>query len=271
MPTRGWWQPARGPALAAALAVATACGPLLAQGAAQPDRIWSLDSLRSGFCIHFLIQPESAATLFPGAQLREARGITGLHPALRRLIQDTPDVGTWIPSQFCIYHFGSTASGGHTYSDRKHAQPQTIAFWTAQAPAGVPATVRLLTSNSGLSGSVRALGLSIQVIKSHVGKVPQSTDDRYELKYDGSELTWDGHATGDSTAAAPLNAAWMVTNRAGRPVHLQMTVPGLGSRLMVGALRVEGKGELARALIASPIRIVGPLVWGGSGEVMFAP
>jgi hypothetical protein len=38
---------------------------------------------------------------------------------------------------------------------------------------------------------------------------------------------------------------------------------------MVGALRVEGKDDLAKALQASPIRMLGPAFWGGSGEVTF--
>ena len=37
-----------------------------------------------------------------------------------------------------------------------------------------------------------------------------------------------------------------------------------------GALRIEGKGELAQVLTASPIRYVGPIVWGGSGSMTFA-
>jgi hypothetical protein len=41
------------------------------------------------------------------------------------------------------------------------------------------------------------------------------------------------------------------------------------SRALVGSLRVEGKGDLAKLLKASPIRFVGPLYRGGGGELRF--
>jgi hypothetical protein len=38
---------------------------------------------------------------------------------------------------------------------------------------------------------------------------------------------------------------------------------------MAGSLRVEGKGDFADAVKASPIRFVGPALLGGGGELAF--
>jgi hypothetical protein len=38
---------------------------------------------------------------------------------------------------------------------------------------------------------------------------------------------------------------------------------------MVGFLRVEGKDDFAKAIMASPIRFVGPARIGGGGEFAF--
>ena len=48
-----------------------------------------------------------------------------------------------------------------------------------------------------------------------------------------------------------------------------MTLSPSFSRAMVGALKIEGKDALAKALKASPTRFAGPAYWGGGGSVAF--
>ena len=128
----------------------------------------------------------------------------------------------------------------------------------------------LLVSNSRLDNSLKSIGMRADGIRCAFGKVPGSSDDRYEIRYDRTTLIWDGRTTGDSTAAPAITPGWVARARGGRLLSVEQQLEPVGARLMVGALRIEGKGELAQALTASPIRYVGPIVWGGSGTMTFA-
>lgn len=265
----------RWPWLAAAALFAIVPNPLGAQGSASgpaPESVWSLDTLRSGFCVHFLADPATAVQrTFRGVTPVPAGSTESLHPALKGVVESSPEFAAWIPEQLCIMQYASVRVGSRVYRDTRHGKSQVVGIWAVSAPAGAEGSVALLTNNSRLSNSVKYLGVGVGVIHTEFGKVPESTDDRYEIRYSGTTLTWDGHASGDSTAAPPEDRRWTVPGRNGRVLGVRQQVDAAGARLLVGALRVEGKGELARALIGSPIRYVGPLVWGGSGTVTFTP
>lgn len=261
--------PVRWLATAAVLAIAPGALPAQQSGAA-PESVWSLDTLRSGFCVHFLVDPKAATQrTFRGIVPVPAASAESLNPALKRLVENSPEFASWIPEQFCIFQFSSVRVGSRVLRDTKHGRSQVVGLWAMSAPAAAQGSVVLLTGNSHLSTTVRALGVDVGVIKTAFGKVPESTDDRYEIRYSGTALTWDGHASGDSTAAPVLDRSWTVSGRNGRVLRVAERLDAAGARFLVGALRVEGKGELARALIGSPIRYVGPLVWGGSGSITF--
>jgi hypothetical protein len=208
---------------------------------------------------------------FRGVTPVPASSTESLHPALKRVVEASPEFAAWIPEQLCIMQFSSVRAGSRVFRDAKHGKSQVVGVWAMSAPAGALGSVALLTNNSRLSNSVKYLGIGVDVIRTEFGKVPESTDDRYEIRYSGTTLTWDGHASGDSTAAPPVDRRWTVPGRNGRVLGVRQQIDAAGARMLVGALRVEGKGELARALVGSPIRYVGPLVWGGSGSVTFTP
>ena len=255
-----------------ALTAPVALGAQAGNRPPQPAETWSLDTLRSGYCIHFLADPATVANgIFRGAQPLPASATEALNPALRRAIQDSPEFAAWIPSQFCSYQFAAVRMGDTELRDRKHGRPQTLAVWSIASPAEAPRSAVLLVNNSRLSMSVRWLGIGIDVLRSEFGKVPESSEDRYVIKYDRTTLTWDGHATGDSTGMAMRQRSWRVPARNGQLAIVRLRLGPSGSRAMAGSLRIEGKGELARMLMASPTRFVGPLVWGGSGDITFLP
>lgn len=240
--------------------------------AASPSETWELKTLRSGFCIHFLADPALASRgAFEGAQLITAAADDSLHPALRRAIQASPEFATWIPSRFCFYQFASIHAAGKDFTDSRPDRAQVIAVWSMPVAANARKHQFLITNNSHLALTVRTLGLSTDILSSSFGKVPESTEDRYIIKYDGALLTWDGHPTGDSTAAAPVDQRWTSPGRNGKAYVVREQIEPAGARLLVGSLRIEGKGELARLLTGSPIRYVGPLVWGGSGQITYTP
>ena len=258
--------------LAAAASGVLPCALRAQQAGSAPEAVWNLDTLRSGFCIHFLVDPRTATQrAFRGVATVPAASAAALHPALKRVVEGSPDLASWIPEQFCILQFSSIRVGRSVLRDTKHGRSQVVGMWAISAPADALGSVVLLTNNSHLSSTVRALGVPVDGMKTEFGKVPESTDDRYEIRYSGTTLTWDGHASGDSSAAPVLDRSWAVSGRNGRVLRVTERLDAAGGRFLVGALRVEGKGELARALIASPIRYVGPLLWGGSGSITFTP
>jgi len=245
-------------------------GPLRAQRQAPPGVTWTLDTLRSGFCVHFLADPAASSRgVFRGVAQLSARETPGLHPVLKRVIEASPEFSSWIPQRFCVLQFAAVRLGNYELRDTKHGRPQVVASWSTSARPDAPGAVALLVNNSRLSNSLKSIGMGADVLRSEFGKVPESTDDRYEIRYDGSLLTWDGHASGDSTAAASLDRDWVTPGRNARTLAVEQRLSPVGARLMVGALRIEGKGALAQALTASPIRYVGPIVWGGSGSMAF--
>ena len=265
-------------ALAWAMVVGGLAAGSAAGGSAQsareatPSERWSLNTLRSGFCVHFLADPAQAGRgIWRGAALISAAADDSLHPALRRVLKDSPEFGAWIPSQLCFYQFASIDVGGKKFVDNKHGRSQSIVVWSMPVAGRDRIPVVLLTNNSHVSSTVNRFGIRVDGMSSAFGKVPESTDDRYTIKFGKTLLTWDGHPTGDSTAAPAVDRTWTTPGRNGKVYRVHEEIQPASARLLVGALSVQGKGDLARLLTASPIRYVGPLLWGGSGQISFVP
>jgi hypothetical protein len=272
MPARGGRAPPPRRGSLLALVLALPGGLVAQQTAAAPAGVnWTLDTLRSGFCIHFLVEPAAAGRgLFRGVTQRPASATPALNAVLKRTIEASPELASWVPQRFCVLQFSAVGVDNRELRDTKHGRSQVVATWSTSAQADAPGSVVLLVNNSRLSNSLKSIGMSIDVLRCEFGKVPESTDDRYEIRYDRSTLTWDGHASGDSTAAPAMTRDWVVPGRNARTLAVRQRIDPVGARLMVGALRIEGKGELAQALTSSPIRYVGPIIWGGSGSMSFA-
>jgi hypothetical protein len=109
-----------------------------------------------------------------------------------------------------------------------------------------------------------------------VGKVPEededgvpSTDDRFQMRIGKTVVTWDGRLAGDTVPVpGPMAISWTATTGSrGGFLNGQMTLAPSYSRAMAGALKVDGKDALARALRASPTRFAGPAYLGGAGSV----
>jgi hypothetical protein len=236
-----------------------------------PALTWGLDTLRSGFCIHFLVDPAaSPGRLFRGVARRPASATPLLHPAIRRTIEASPELAAWVPQRFCVLQFSAIRVGDRELRDLKHGRPQVIATWSTSAEPDASGSVVLLVNSSRLANSLKSIGMHVDGIRCAFGKAPGSSDDRYQIRYDRTTLVWDGRTTGDSTAAPAMMPGWVARGRGGRLLSVEPQRDPAGARLMVGALRIVGKGELARALAASPIRYVGPIIWGGSGRMTFA-
>jgi hypothetical protein len=120
---------------------------------------------------------------------------------------------------------------------------------------------------------VRAAGLTgvkFREARSAVSKATETGNDLHDIKVGKTRLVWNGHAAGDSTRVEqPIEESWLTRNTTGSVRPGGTTLDAEWSRPLVGALSVEGKDDLAKALKASPTRFVGPVYYGGEGKLRF--
>jgi hypothetical protein len=267
------------------VAALAATAPLAAQRADQDAGLWDLGGLRKAFCVQLLLDPASPVLqhLPPGYRPVPASAVRDLHVSLRDVVQGQPEFARWSPSRVCVVAVDSVSTKDFSYADKKGKHPQLFGLWTVQAsgPSGAPGDVALtLFSNSGrLIRSARLAGQTVDDARLTMGKVPAvdeegrpSTDDRFQVKIGKTTLTWDGRPARDSVAVTKaVDAAWAASEGGGkiRTGKVELTPPF--SRPMVGSLKVDGKGDLATALRASPTRFAGPVYIGGRGKVTFEP
>jgi hypothetical protein len=262
------------------VAVATWCGAssLVAQAVPQVKdaQVWGLQGLRAGYCVRFLIEPRAAAReLRDGFLLVRADEDPTLHPALRQVIKGQPEFAFWTPSSLCFYHLDAVQLGNRKVVEKDPRNSQMLGFWylatTEKGGARRDLVLDLYASRGALIRAAEASRVRLQAAHSVVSAVAaDSVPDVYSVQVGRALLVWSGRAVGDSTKVErPLQESWQVKGlRAGVwAADLKLT-PGW-SRPLVGSLRVEGKGDLTKALKASPIRFVGPFYHGGGGELRF--
>ncbi len=248
---------------------------------AEPD--WRLEGLKTGFCVHLLVNPASEALeeLPAGYRPLPASEAKDLHLSLRGVVEGQPEFASWSPSRLCIHVIDTIRTSDFTLADQSGRRPQLFAYWTVTATApgrGAGEVVLDLFSNSGrLIRSARLAGQAVQEARLLVGKVPEedqngvpSSEDRVQVKAGKTLVTWDGRLVGDSVSVrAPVATAWTSAVARGNVAHGLLTLAPSYSSAMAGALKVEGKGALAKALKASPTRFAGPAYWGGVGSITF--
>jgi hypothetical protein len=260
------------------MAVATWCGASSAIAQSHSDRqgkqTWSLEGLRAGYCVHFLVDPRREfSQLDKGFTPIPATRYQDLHPALGQIIQAQPEFASWTPSRLCFYYLSAVRAGNRRISDKDARKPQMIAVWTlgaTQQRSGMPRNLvlGLYAGSDRLAHTAGATRIRVREVKSGFSKDPETGTDRHSVKIGKTLLVWNGRAAGDSTRVAdPITEPWSGEGARNLSWTADLTLSPTWSRDLVGSLRVEGKGDLADALRASPIRFVGPLYYGGGGEL----
>ena len=138
--------------------------------------------------------------------------------------------------------------------------------------------LRLFTNAGRLERAGKVSGIDLQKIRSEVRSIPSDEEDpsapaigvRYQVRLDKTLLIWEGRRVDDSTrAGGPVTAQWRAETERRGPVTARLVLTPEWTQAMAGSLRVEGKGDFADAVKASPIRFVGPALLGGGGELAF--
>lgn len=241
------------------------------------SRNWRLQGLRSGYCVRFLIEPEEATKKQkPGLVPIAAQQDSSIHPALNRVIRNQPEFAAWVPSRVCFYFMDAVDIGKHRIRARDRRSSQMIGVWTLaarerQGGARRDIALELYSSRSGLLRAAEIAQVRMQEADAAVSRLADTTADSYSIKVRKNLLVWQGRATGDSSRVEQsLEERWWVNGLRTSVGSARLLLKPAWSWSLVGSLRVEGKGDLAQALKASPIRFVGPLYRGGSGELRFS-
>jgi hypothetical protein len=263
------------------VALATWCGvsALGAQTASEikASQVWGLQGLRTGYCVRFLIEPRAASRrVRDGFRLLRADGDSTLHPALRGIVQSQPEYSSWSPSRLCFYFTDAMQVGARRIVEKDPRKYQMLAVWTLgtqEQKSGVRRDVVLdmFSSRTGLVRAAEAALIRLHEAHSVVSDRADTIEDSYSVSLERTLLVWRGHPTGDSTAVErPIEELWVVPGMRDRLWAARLVISPTWSRPIVGSLTVEGKGDLAKALKASPIRFVGPLYRGGAGDLRFS-
>jgi len=255
-----------------------ACGASLLRAQSpkdpKPSQHWTLEGLQAGYCVRFLIEPGRASKLLPGdLRIIPAGQDATLHSALRQVIRSQPEFGSWAPSNLCFYFTDAVQVGDRRVANKDHRKHQMFTAWTLAAAEKKSGSRRdralaLYAGGSGLSRAGEANRVKLREAHTSIAEHPDSSFDTYSIKLERVSLIWKGRATGDSTSVKqPIQEFWLLDAQRGGELHANFVLRPAWSRPMVGSLTVEGKGDLAKSLKASPIRFVGPFFRGGGGEL----
>lgn len=264
------------------LAALTCCGagPLLAQSVADDQaraRIWSLRGIRAEYCVRFLIRPDAASReLKDGYALVRADQDPQLHTALQHTIKGQPEFASWVPSRLCFYFTDTLQLDRRQFIEKDRRKHQMIGVWTLATRDMKTGTRRdvaidIYASRGNLIRAAQGTGVRLREAESIFTGWADTTADTHQAKFDKTLVIWRGRPAGDSSRVAqPIEESWSVPGVRSSAWSARLLMRPQWSRLLVGSLTVEGKGDLAKVLQASPIRFVGPLYWGGSAELRFS-
>jgi hypothetical protein len=252
---------------------------LCAQAQPQPNEAdtWRLQGLRNGYCVRFLVEPEAATRQLTGGftALRAQQDST-LHPALQQVIRSQPEFASWTPSKLCLYYLDAVQVGKRRIAEHDPRNYELIGVWTLAAQEQGTGTRRdlvldMFASQSNLLNAAELAHVRLHEIHSSYSGPPDTTLNVYNLKIGKTQVTWAGRPVGDSTRVRqPQLERWSVAGLHGGVKTAELLISPAWSRGVVGSLSVEGKGDLSKLLRGSPIRFVGPLYRGGTGELRFS-
>ncbi len=143
----------------------------------------------------------------------------------------------------------------------------------ASAPRHVGAASYLLleiaTDHGDVSRAADDAGFSTGAAEFIARPTDPGHDPDVSIKLSGTEITWNGHPFGDASVGMTRSMSFGYGGERSSDWSVQLRAAPDSTRPMVGALRIDGRSSLAKALKSSPIREVGPWEAGGTVDLMF--
>jgi hypothetical protein len=226
--------------------------------------------------VRFLVDPRLATKeLRAGFVLLRADQDQTLHPALRQTLKEQPELGSWTPSSLCFYHLDAVQLGKRRVAEKDSRKAQMMGVWslaTTERDKGArrDLVLDMFASRGSLIRAAENARVRLHEAEAAVSDAADTASDVYSVKVRKTLLVWNGRPAGDSTRVEKaIQESWSVPGLRAGVWNASMALSPAWSRSVVGSLRVEGKGDLAKALRSSPIRFVGPFYRGGGGELRF--
>lgn len=231
-------------------------------------------------CVDFLMDPAAATRqLDPGYRIIPAGSFTPLAPVLRREIEgDTVHIG-WVAAQVCFIESPAISVEGTVLTpDKKMGGQEVVGYWAIAASRSDASfrpdqwfAVNLWTNDWHLDRLSNTAYIPMSVFKRALAPIPESNNHHYEIRIGKTVLSWDGGLIGrDSTeTTTSLESDLVFEGERGIPWSATVQTRPRWNRSLPGIFRVEGKDDMAKALKASPIRIFGPMRFGGDARIDF--
>jgi hypothetical protein len=226
--------------------------------------------------VRFLVDPDAAAReLKQGFRLLRADQDEALHPALRQVVQTQQEFASWAPSSLCFYYTDAVQVGGRRIAEHNPRIAQMVGIWslaTVEQGSGVrrDLVLDMYASRERLRAAAAANLIQLHEAEAGFRAATDTSGTEYRQTIGKTRLVWSGRTAGDSTRVEqPIVETWELSGARGVTWSAQLALSPAWARALVGSLRVEGKGDLAKALKASPIRFVGPFYRGGGGQLRF--
>ncbi|MEZ4413594.1 MAG: hypothetical protein R2910_11465 [Gemmatimonadales bacterium] len=251
-----------------------------AQDAAGSGYVWAFRDVSFSACVDFLMDREAAEKqLAAGFQVIPASSFTPLSPALSREVEGDSAKSAMIPAQFCIIEAPAMTSGDALYSPtNKMGMQEAVGYWgiAATRAGSAPTFDRWFvagywTNDWRVQKKTQAAFIPVKVFKRKFVPVPETSRQSYSVSIGKTAISWTGEMVGrDSTADTEAGStSQMFEGR--RTINWNATVhtSPRWTRTLPGVFHVEGKDDLAKALKGSPIRMFGPMQWGGEARIEF--
>lgn len=241
--------------------------------AQSPVATWTLESVVDRFCVSYLVDPALAAKQL-GSRFApvSADRVDGLHPAVAQLVAGEPAYRAWVPAEICVIEAARLVSGSRTASEG--GRPVIVGYSAIAATPAGGGEVEMRGSLFSTSGSVRRLAsdqlIHVDGVDYSKGIVPEGTDQRRALEYQGARLIWDGRIIDPATAASDRPIVLAVDGKRNRPLTAGVRQAAEWERSTVGNLKVQGKSDFAAGILGSPIRMAGPVTGGGNLTLDFS-
>lgn len=264
------------PFVAAVGLLGALAGPVASQESGSYSLV--LPGVEFSACVQFLMEPE-AASKEVGRDFVPVPAVnfTPLSPVLQREVQGDALHSAWIPAQICVIEAPTVSAGGRIITPEKKMGPrQVLGFWLIAAgrSEGTPRRdqwmqVALWTNDWHVQRATEAAFVPMSTFDPSLEPVPESNRHSYEIRVGKTYLHWDGELVGRDSTDAPRSTDLQLTFDGKRGIQWEgrLSAQTRWSRFLPGAFRVEGKDDLAEALKGSPIRMFGPMYWGGDARV----